>query len=69
MKPIAWVATLLAGCAAPTIITPEYYRAIPTAEICQQIWSVPAYNVNNPARYAELERRQTSCGDPPAPPK
>ena len=66
MKPtLAWIAALLAGC---TVITPEYYRAIPTAEICQQIWSVPAYNVNNPARHAELERRGTSCGDPPPKP-
>jgi hypothetical protein len=64
MKPIALLAVLLAGC---TVITPEYYRTMSTAEICQQVWTLPAYNINNPARHAELERRQTSCGDPPAP--
>jgi hypothetical protein len=59
------IAVLLAGC--QTIISPEYYRASPTEEICRQIWSSPSYSVNNVARNAELERRGTSCGDPPPP--
>ena len=67
MKPSPWIALLLTGCAS--YVSPDYYRAIPTPDICQQIWASPAYNVNNLARYAELDRRQTSCGDPPAPQK
>jgi hypothetical protein len=56
---------LLTGCAG--YVSPDYYKAIPTPDICQQIWASPSYNVNNVARYAELDRRQTSCGDPPVP--
>lgn len=58
---LAVCALLLSGCA---IIKPDYYQGMPTAQICSQIAFYPAWNVNQSARYRELERRGHSCGDP-----
>lgn len=52
---------ILAGCAT---INPDYYKTMPTAQICRGLYAYPAWNVNHPARYRELERRGESCGHP-----
>jgi hypothetical protein len=49
------------GCA---VINPNYYHNVPTAEICRGLLTLPSYNVNHPARMAELARRGESCGSP-----
>lgn len=55
------LALLLGGCA---VIKPDYYQSMPTAQICYQLSVYPPWNVNHSARFAELERRGASCGDP-----
>lgn len=53
---------LLCGCAA--VAGPDYYRNTPTAELCRLYLTLPSYNLNHPARSAELARRGESCGSP-----
>lgn len=53
-------AFLIAGCAV--LGGPDYYRNHSTAELCRQLLTLPSYNVNHPARQAELTRRGESCG-------
>ena len=60
MRPLA-LALLLSGCA---IIKPDYYQTMSTAQICHGLMVYPAWNVNHPARWRELERRGASCGSP-----
>jgi len=54
-------ATAATGCAT---INPAYYQNVSTAEICRGLLTLPSYNVNHPARMAELQRRGESCGSP-----
>jgi hypothetical protein len=54
-------ALLLAGCAT---LDPTYYQRQSTAQICHGLMTLPAFNVNHPARWAELQRRGESCGHP-----
>lgn len=61
MRILPLAVTMLAGCA---IINPDYYRGMPTAQICRGLYAYPPWNVNHPARYRELERRGESCGHP-----
>ena len=60
MKAISLV-LLLSGCA---VVNPDYIRSQTTAQICTELMSLPAYNLNHPARYRELERRGASCASP-----
>lgn len=55
------IALSLGACAT---INPDYYRNVPTAEICRQLMVFPSYNVNHSARMAEVARRGESCGSP-----
>ncbi len=52
---------VLAGCAT---VDPTYYQRQSTAQICHGLMTLPSYNVNHPARWAELQRRGESCGNP-----
>lgn len=54
-------ALLLTGCAT---LDPQYYQRQSTAQICHGLMTLPAFNVNHPARWAELQRRGETCGHP-----
>lgn len=54
------VALLLSGCA----ISPAQMQATPTAQLCHSLMTLPSYNIHHPARWAELQRRGESCGNP-----
>lgn len=51
---------LLTGCA----VTQEQVQSTPTAYICHQLMTLPSYNIHHPTRWAELQRRGESCGNP-----
>jgi hypothetical protein len=52
---------LVGGCAT---INPHYYETMPTAQICHGLMTLPSWNLNQNARWRELERRGASCGTP-----
>lgn len=62
MKTAPLLVPLALGACA--LLNPDAYRHTPTAELCRQLMVFPSYNVNHPARMAELERRGESCGNP-----